>query len=290
MLARRAAPLLRPLHPSCRCFSSSGTTPTSPHPALSVLPAYLSPAEQSLLLRHSLALLDQPARTSAAGRKRRREWLTQHQRHNPPWDPAAPPFFMGDDAYAWEEGHFDGVIRRYREMLVRDGMWHDVAPPAGGGERSALDAVLDKVYALLPAPPTATTTAAATPPPRAPASPPPHLIMHLLHLASTGSIAPHVDNLDAFGRTIVGVSLGGARVMRFERVSAGAGKGEREGEGDGPDRFDVLLEPGSAYIQAEHLRTHYTHAVLERAEWDGRQVGGTQRLSIMLRDRLPTDR
>ncbi|GJN94690.1 hypothetical protein Rhopal_007781-T1 [Rhodotorula paludigena] len=279
MLARRAAPLLRPLHPHCRCFSSSGTT-TSPHPALSVLPAYLSPTEQSLLLRHSLALLDQPARTSAAGRKRRREWLKQHQRHNPPWDPAAPPFFMADDAYAWEEGHFDGVIRRYREMLVRDGMWRDVAPPAGGGERSALDAVLDKVYALVPAPPTTTTTTTtATPPPRAPAaSPPPHLIMHLLHLASTGSIAPHVDNLDAFGRTIVGVSLGGARVMRFERVSAGAGKGEREREGgEGPDRFDVLLEPGSAYIQAEPLRTHYTHAVLERAEWDGRQ------------DRLPTD-
>lgn len=33
---------------------------------------------------------------------------------------------MADEAYAWEEGHFDGVIKQYREMLVREGMWEKV--------------------------------------------------------------------------------------------------------------------------------------------------------------------
>lgn len=36
---------------------------------------------------------------------------------------------------------------------------------------------------------------------------------------------------------------------------------------------------------SEPLRTHYTHEVLETAEYNGRIVGGTQRLSIMLRVR-----
>lgn len=37
------------------------------------------------------------------------------------------------------------------------------------------------------------------------------------------------------------------------------------------------------HVHSEPLRTHYTHEVLHMADWDGRQVGGTQRLSIMLR-------
>lgn len=44
----------------------------------------------------------------------------------------------------------------------------------------------------------------------------------------------------------MGVSLGGERVMRFKQVS-------EPGEGmikDGPSEFEVLLEPGSAYVQA----------------------------------------
>jgi alkylated DNA repair protein alkB family protein 7 len=143
---------------------------------------------------------------------------------------------MADDAYGWEEAHFDGVISRYREMLVREGAW------GGEGEKGEMRELLSKVYSLLPPPsdsPPAASAAVST-------SPPSHLIMHLLHLSSRGAIYPHVDNLEAFGRTIAGVSLGGERVMRFKQVS-------EPGEGmvkDGPVEFEVLVEPGSAYIQS----------------------------------------
>ncbi|TKA51447.1 hypothetical protein B0A53_05360 [Rhodotorula sp. CCFEE 5036] len=247
----------------------------SPHPALTILPDYLDANEQSLLLRHSLRLLDSPSRTTSAGRKRRREWI----KSNPTWGGG----FIGDEAYDWEEAHFDSVIKQYREMLVREGMWE--FQPTGAeplGDAKELEAALNKIYALLP-PSThassATGAPAATPPTT---SPPSHLILHLLHLSSRGAIYPHVDNLEAFGRTIVGISLGGERIMRFNRVQSADAKVNDSG----PANFDVLLSPGSAYIQNEPLRTYYTHEVLESAKWHGRVVGGTQRLSIMLRDKL----
>ncbi|GAA5872719.1 hypothetical protein JCM3774_005039 [Rhodotorula dairenensis] len=276
----------------CRCFTRSiQTKAASPHPALTVLADYLDADEQSVLLRHSLRLLDSPSRTTAAGRKKRREWV----RANPTWDEDASrrrgDGFLADEAYEWQEAHFDSVIKQYREMLVRPGMWD---PPAGASpfsDANQLDAALERIYALLPAPEqnSATSSAAAASTiatEESPESPPSHLILHLLHLSSSGAIYPHVDNLEAFGRTIVGISLGGERVMRFKRVKGA--ELEQEGKNPGPSEFDVLLSPGSAYIQNEPLRTHYTHEVLETAEWDGRIVGGTQRLSIMLRDKLPT--
>ncbi|GAA5845909.1 hypothetical protein JCM9279_002420 [Rhodotorula babjevae] len=266
----------------CRCYT---TRASSPHPALLTLPSFLSTPEHDVLLSHSLRVLDSPARTTAAARKKRREWVKAH----PGWEAArdgtgasgggaAAARFLPDDATLWEDGHFDGVIKLYREMLVRDGQWGDEAR-----EGTPLAAALDKVYSLLPPPPS------SSPPQSSPRpSPPDHLILHLLHLSSRGSIAPHVDNLDAFGRTIAGVSLGGERVMRFRQVSE-PGEDVAFALREGPSEFEVLLEPGSAYIQSEPLRTHYTHEVLETATWDGRQVGGSQRISLMLRDRVQGD-
>lgn len=147
---------------------------------------------------------------------------------------------MADEAYGWEEAHFDGVISKYREMLVREGAWGEE------GEKGELAELLEKVYSLLPPPQTTTSAPSPVDPTTPPPSPSPHLIMHLLHLSSRGAIYPHVDNLEAFGRTIAGVSLGGERVMRFKQVSD-VGEGM---ERDGPSEFEVLVKPGSAYIQS----------------------------------------
>jgi len=227
----------------CRCYT---TRASSPHPALVTLPSFLSASEHDLLLSHSLRLLDSPARTTVAARKKRREWLKAH----PGWDAARDGMgasggtagaagFLPDGATLWEEGHFDGVIKLYREMLVRDGQWGDEAR-----EGTPLAAALDKIYSLLP-PPTPSSPPRSSPRP----SPPDHLILHLLHLSSRGSIAPHVDNLDAFGRTIAGVSLGGERVMRFKQVSD-PGDNVEPVLREGPSEFEVLLEAGSAYVQS----------------------------------------
>ncbi|GAA5911995.1 hypothetical protein JCM8208_006452 [Rhodotorula glutinis] len=276
---------LRPLSvlkSHCRYYSARAT---SPHPALVTLPFFLSTSQHDLLLSHSLRLLDSPARTTAAARKKRREWVKAHPGWNAGRDgtgalgggAARAARFLPDEATLWEEGHFDGVIKLYREMLVREGQWGDEAR-----EGTPLAAALDKVYSLLPPP--ASSSGPPSPSSTSPRpSPPDHLILHLLHLSSRGSIAPHVDNLDAFGRTIAGVSLGGERVMRFKQVSD-PGEDVAPALREGPREFEVLLEAGSAYVQSEPLRTHYTHEVLETATWDGRRVGGTQRLSLMLRD------
>ena len=60
---------------------------------------------------------------------------------------------------------------------------------------------------------------------------------HILHLSSLGEISPHIDNLDASGSWILGVSLGFPRVLRLEKA-------------DSPSEFcDVLLPSGSIYVQ-----------------------------------------
>lgn len=61
-----------------------------------------------------------------------------------------------------------------------------------------------------------------------------------------------MDNLQASGEVIVGVSLGGERVLRFKKKKTTVLEGSEEEvplNVEGPDEFSVLLEPGSVYIQ-----------------------------------------
>ncbi|KAM0747211.1 hypothetical protein T439DRAFT_383360 [Meredithblackwellia eburnea MCA 4105] len=233
-------------------------------PGLTYLPQFLSSHEQSLLLRSSLLLFQSPRHTNSHSRRLWKNYL----RSLP--TPVLGEGFPPENAVEFQQGHFDGVIRGYRELLIREGGWGK-----DDYENEELGKVMERLYALLPPStplPTSTSTSAK------PIDPPPNLIAHLLHLSSTGFIKPHVDNKEAFGTTIVGISLGGDRVIRFQPV------GEKAKEGE---TFDVVLEKGSVYIQQEPLRTEYTHEIPAVATVHGRQVGGTQRVSLMLRDRLP---
>jgi len=69
-------------------------------------------------------------------------------------------------------------------------------------------------------------------------------MMHALHLSSFGKIDGHVDAKESMGSSIVGVSLGGARVLRLEKDKEAMEEGEVE---HGP--IDVLLQSGSVYVQ-----------------------------------------
>jgi len=66
---------------------------------------------------------------------------------------------------------------------------------------------------------------------------------HALHLSPDGKIDPHVDNVDASGSVIVGVSLGGERILRLEQDDA-----DRKEKG-GSVGWEVLLPSGSVYVQ-----------------------------------------
>jgi len=71
---------------------------------------------------------------------------------------------------------------------------------------------------------------------------------HLLHLGSAGAIDPHVDNVDASGSMIMGVSLGPPRIMRMTRRTRNDGRSCTK-DIHAVDAFEVLLLPGSVYIQ-----------------------------------------
>ena len=119
---------------------------------------------------------------------------------------------MADDV----KGHYDSVIHDYRETLLSS------LPPSPS---AALTSFLTRIYSLLPGlsvhpeslPPQGTST-------------------HLLHLAPKGSILPHVDNLEASGSVILGLSLGAERTMRLKK---------KAGEGG----WEIRLPSGSVYLQ-----------------------------------------
>lgn len=110
--------------------------------------------------------------------------------------------------------------------------------------------------------------------------PTPNIQTHLLHLSSEGEILGHVDNIEASGSWILGVSLGAERILRMESTS------------DPEDSFEVLLGSGSVYLQMQVLsvcieleakrssrdrvRYEYKHSVLKAGK-------AGQRVSVMVR-------
>ncbi|KAH9857059.1 hypothetical protein C2E23DRAFT_720601 [Lenzites betulinus] len=196
-------------------------------------PEFFTAREQSTLLRAALQKLD--SMEGSRFRRRRREFL----RTSPPavtQDVRA--LFLPDELYDFQEGHFDGVIKYYREMHVTS--WPE--------DISELPPLLERLRELHPEQDTQT---------------------HILHLASSGAILPHVDNVEASGSWILGVSLGDERVLRLENPSA-------------PEEcYELPLPSGSVYLQRDSIRYNYQHSILAKPD-------GRQRLSIMIRvSRLP---
>lgn len=89
----------------------------------------------------------------------------------------------------FDQGHYDGVIKNYREMHVST--WPEDQP--------RLSELLNRLRQFHPEEP---------------------IQYHVLHLASEGEIHPHVDHLEAFGSWIVGVSLGSDRLLRLEKETS----------------------------------------------------------------------
>jgi alkylated DNA repair protein alkB family protein 7 len=108
------------------------------------------------------------------------------------------------------------VIHDYRETLLSS------LPPSPS---PSLTTLLARLYSLLPGlsfdtnslPPQGTST-------------------HLLHLSPKGAILPHVDNLEASGSVILGLSLGAERTLRLKKK-------------DGAGGWEVKLPSGSVYLQ-----------------------------------------
>ncbi|KAI0636790.1 hypothetical protein C8Q77DRAFT_1094645 [Trametes polyzona] len=211
--------------PSFRQFSSA------PLPRdFTFHPDFFTVQEQCVLLKAALRKLD--SMESSRYRRRRKEFL----RTSAPagTQDSVQGLFLPDELYDFQEGHFDGVIKHYREMHVTS--WPEDMPD--------LPSLLDRLRTVHPDQDTQT---------------------HILHLASKGEILPHVDNLEASGSWILGVSLGDERVLRLENPSS-------------RERYELSLPSGSVYLQRDSIRYNYQHSILAKPD-------GRQRLSIMIRDR-----
>ncbi|KAI0273661.1 hypothetical protein BC834DRAFT_220743 [Gloeopeniophorella convolvens] len=166
-----------------------GSSPTLPSDFL-WFPHFFDWAEQRVLLSAALQKLD--ASEPRIMRKRRREFLASQPRPARDTDKLTDAF-LPDELYDFQEGHYDGVIRRFREMHVSS--WDEEKDPV-------LGAALGRLRTLYP-----NTRNTQT---------------HLLHLASNGEIHPHVDNTGASGSWILGVSLGSERILRMEPTEGDA--------------------------------------------------------------------
>jgi alkylated DNA repair protein alkB family protein 7 len=216
---------LRPKLIACpsRLFTNLGHTPLEYPPDLYFWPKYLTSEEQRTLLAACLHKLDNIE--SRQARKKRRDFWKSN-RVGP--KSSLVEMFAPDELYEFEEarsnqlpcfskrltcyvhmqGHYDGVIRYFREMHLSS--W----PVA---EFGGLQPILDRLYSLCPTPAVQT---------------------HLLHLASHGEILPHIDNIEASGSWILGISLGAERILRIQRADKQKG-----------GTHCLTLHSGSIYLQ-----------------------------------------
>ncbi|KAG2020445.1 hypothetical protein CC2G_005786 [Coprinopsis cinerea AmutBmut pab1-1] len=213
--------------------------PSHVAPSFSFWPTFLSLSEQKVLLSASLQKLD--SMDPVPLRRRRAKVLSKAPKQH---SDDLQNIFGPDELYDFHEGHYDGVIHHYREMPLSS--WPDAA---------GLPAILERLHSLCPTKDIQT---------------------HLLHLSSYGDILPHVDNIEASGTWIMGVSLGDERVLRMEGAA---------GDSDRIEAYELLLPSGSVYLQRDAVRYHYKHSIVRKPQ---NQLGGHgQRLSVMFRD-LPT--
>ncbi|KAL4254032.1 hypothetical protein ABKN59_002503 [Abortiporus biennis] len=160
-------------------------------------------SHQRILLAASLQKLD--ATESRQFRRRRKDYTSQHPLQSSRNSPTIQSIFFPDECYDFSEGHYDGVIKRYREMHVSS--WPEDVP--------GLKEILDKIHAVHPTEPSQT---------------------HLLHLASDGEIFPHVDNLGASGSWILG-SVYSKRLNQI-RIQALSDKATRHAESGSKAQYD----------------------------------------------------
>jgi alkylated DNA repair protein alkB family protein 7 len=170
----------------------------------------------------------------------------------------------------YEDGHFDGVITRYRECSATD--W---GADSGAGAGAA----------------TTTTGSRTGSAGRAERSTPqevmqsikqeffPHhwkwVAPHILELeAGKGGIKPHVDHLEASGEVVAGLCLGSTAVMELVH------------ENNPNQSFRVLLPKGCFYFQRDSVRYHYKHGIPilpEDHQFKGTVIPKERRISVMLR-------
>lgn len=98
--------------------------------------------------------------------------------------------------------------------------------------------------------------------------------VHVIDLADTGFINPHVDSVKFSGGVVAGLSLLTDAVMRFRPANLELGTPI-----SGLEPTDFVVAQNSLYVMSGQVRFEYTHEVLPRNP-------PARRLSVMFRDVL----
>ncbi|KAG0378629.1 hypothetical protein BGX24_003243 [Mortierella sp. AD032] len=171
----------------------------------------------------------------------------------------------------YEDGHFDGVITRYRECSAGDWASHPFSetpstPTSDSGSggtkkdrttpREMMDSLKSEFFPI--------SWKWVSP--------------HILELeAGSGGIKPHVDHLDASGSVVAGLCLGSSAVMELIHKD------------DPQKRFRVLLPKRCFYFQRDSVRYSYKHGIpieQDDHQFRGEVVQKEKRISVMLRNAL----
>ena len=169
----------------------------------------------------------------------------------------------------YEDGHWDAVIKLYKEMEVQDARMPPAIKDIFERVRGVIRATLqDDNIIFLPT--------------------------HVIDLDSKGDIGAHVDSVKFSGDFISGLSLLSSRILRQSPVGGENMTEEQRQQVETRKPFNVLLPPRSLYIFRNTLRYEYDHAILGSAQMkelnitDGPDV--SRRVSLMFRDIHPSDR
>ncbi|KAI9146020.1 hypothetical protein BKA69DRAFT_318104 [Paraphysoderma sedebokerense] len=154
-------------------------------------------------------------------------------------------------------GHFDGVIWDYREISVSNGNWGKLKGQTQEHVKTEVEKILENVWKVLPAEKE-------------------WLPLHILDIDATGGIKAHVDNIEASGSIISGLTLLAPAPVTFRLIS------------DPSQYFTLLTEPGSLYIQKDSVRYNFTHEIPGGQDdriFRGQNLGGGRRISLLFRDK-----
>jgi len=94
--------------------------------------------------------------------------------------------------------------------------------------------------------------------------------VHVLDMKKEGQIGIHVDNTEAFGSTIAGISLLSESVLTLENKEDNS-------------RIELFLPRRSLYILSGDVRYKYGHGILLTETFRNKKVQKDRRISILLR-------
>lgn len=135
----------------------------------------------------------------------------------------------------YQGAHWDNVISRYRELELTEAVLPDTIKPIISSLKVKIECCLKERVNFLP--------------------------VHVIDLAKTGFISPHIDSIKFSGKLIAGLSLQSERLMHLVHSEVEAEAEPKKLGVNEPQSIEIRLPPRSLYILTDLLRYNYSHQI-----------------------------